>query len=79
MRHCYRWLFPIIGHMGIADSEGIIHDFAGPYHVSENDMAFGWPTKYWALDPYRAQAGPDAYDKMLNMASQEYRNRMVSW
>lgn len=23
------WLFPFIGHMGIADSDGIVHDFAG--------------------------------------------------
>lgn len=23
------WLFPIVGHMGIADSTGIIRDFAG--------------------------------------------------
>uniref|UniRef100_A0A2P2I2P9 Transmembrane protein 222-like n=2 Tax=Hirondellea gigas TaxID=1518452 RepID=A0A2P2I2P9_9CRUS len=70
------WIFPVIGHMGIADSNGIIHDFAGPYMVSEDNMAFGWPTKYWQLDPYSAQAGADNYDKMLHMASQEYRNRM---
>lgn len=70
------WIFPIIGHMGIASSSGIIHDFAGPYHVSEDNMAFGWPTKYWQLDPYQAQGGAETYDKMLNTASQEYRNRM---
>ncbi|KAA0201840.1 hypothetical protein HAZT_HAZT000275 [Hyalella azteca] len=62
--------------MGIADTDGIIHDFAGPYHVSEDNMAFGWPTKYWQLDPYKAQGGPEAYNKMLFTASQEYRNRM---
>lgn len=28
------WLFPFIGHMGIAYSNGVIRDFAGPYHVS---------------------------------------------
>lgn len=61
----------------MADTEGIIHDFAGPYHVSEDNMAFGWPTKYWQLDPYQAQAGHDSFDKMLHTASHEYRNRMV--
>ena len=30
----FRWLFPIIGHMGIATSAGVIRDFAGPYYVS---------------------------------------------
>ncbi|TRZ15600.1 hypothetical protein HGM15179_011531 [Zosterops borbonicus] len=28
------WLFPIIGHMGICTSAGVIRDFAGPYFVS---------------------------------------------
>ena len=28
------WLFPFIGHMGIARTDGIIRDFAGPYYVS---------------------------------------------
>ena len=25
----YRWIFPFIGHMGIATSAGVIRDFAG--------------------------------------------------
>ena len=29
-----RWLFPFIGHMGIAMSSGVIRDFAGPFYVS---------------------------------------------
>lgn len=29
-----RWFFPIIGHMGICTSTGVIRDFAGPYFVS---------------------------------------------
>ena len=28
------WLFPFIGHMGIARTDGVIRDFAGPYYVS---------------------------------------------
>lgn len=30
----FRWLFPFIGHMGIALSSGVIRDFAGSYYVS---------------------------------------------
>jgi|TARA_B110000208_G_C11596781_1_gene368441 transmembrane protein 222 len=45
------WLCPIIGHMGICDSQGIIWDFAGPYSINRNDMAFGRPTRYLQLDP----------------------------
>lgn len=51
------WLFPFIGHMGIAYSSGVIRDFAGPYYVSEDDMAFGKPTKYWKLNPALASGG----------------------
>lgn len=68
------WLFPFIGHMGIAMSSGVIRDFAGPYFVSEDDMAFGKPTKYWQL----------SHDKVYNVnwdqavieASEEYKQRM---
>nr|XP_046188879.1 transmembrane protein 222-like isoform X3 [Oncorhynchus gorbuscha] len=44
------WLLPFIGHMGICTSAGVIRDFAGSYLVSEDNMAFGRPTKYWKLD-----------------------------
>lgn len=74
----YRWFLPFIGHMGIAYSSGVIRDFAGPYFVSEDNMAFGWPTKYWMLDPYRAHGGPAAFDNSIQLASQEYQGRMVS-
>lgn len=36
----FRWLFPFIGHMGIATSAGVIRDFAGPYFVSVSAYSF---------------------------------------
>jgi hypothetical protein len=39
-------LLPFIGHMGITNSEGVIFDFAGPYTINKDDMAFGSPTRY---------------------------------
>ena len=35
------WLIPLIGHTGIGMSNGVIHDFAGPYYISVDDLAFG--------------------------------------
>lgn len=70
------WLFPFIGHMGIARSDGVIRDFAGPYFVSEDDMAFGQPTLYWQLDPALATGGSAAYDAAVQAASVEYFNHM---
>ena len=32
------WLIPFIGHMGLCDSRGRVHDFAGPYVLRR-----GWP------------------------------------
>lgn len=72
------WFLPFIGHMGVAYTSGVIRDFAGPYFVSEDNMAFGWPTKYWLLDPYRAQGGPTSFDHSISLASEEYQGRMVS-
>jgi len=40
------WLLPCIGHTGICTSNGVIHDFAGPYYVSIDDFAFGQCYKY---------------------------------
>lgn len=51
------WFIPIMGHMGIANSTGVIRDFTGSYCVSEDDMEFGNPTKYWQLKPALAIGG----------------------
>ncbi|XP_048771741.1 transmembrane protein 222-like [Ostrea edulis] len=73
---CLTWLFPFIGHMGIATSAGVIRDFAGPYYVSEDDMAFGRPTKYWQLDLLNVPKGKEKWDKSVAEASEEYKHRM---
>ena len=43
-------MIPCIGHTGIGDSDGVIHDFAGPYFISYDDFAFGETMKYVTLD-----------------------------
>ncbi|KFM69502.1 Transmembrane protein 222, partial [Stegodyphus mimosarum] len=70
------WLCPIIGHMGIAMSTGVIRDFAGPYYVSEDDMAFGKPTKYWQLNVNQLKGGRSKWDAAVSEASEEYKGRM---
>lgn len=70
------WLCPLIGHMGIALSSGIIRDFAGPYFVSEDNMAFGRPTKYWQLMPSLARGGVQGWDAAVTEASEIYKGRM---
>ncbi|KAM9307335.1 uncharacterized protein tmem222b isoform 1-T1 [Pholidichthys leucotaenia] len=71
------WLLPFIGHMGICTSTGIIRDFAGPYFVSEDNMAFGRPTKYWMLDVSKVYtSGSNAWDTAVHDASEEYKHRM---
>ncbi|TNN75427.1 Transmembrane protein 222 [Liparis tanakae] len=71
------WLVPFIGHIGICTSTGVIRDFAGPYFVSEGNMAFGKPTKYWILDVSKVYAsGSSAWDTAVHDASEEYKNRM---
>jgi len=65
------WIFPFIGHMGICYSTGVIRDFAGPYYVSEDNMAFGKPTRYLKLDPLKASN----WDRSIYEASEEYKTR----
>ena len=43
-------MIPSIGHTGIGDSKGVIHDFAGPYTIGVDDFSFGSTIKYVQLD-----------------------------
>lgn len=70
------WFFPFIGHMGIALSNGVIRDFAGPYFVSEDNMAFGRPTRFLILDPYKVNGGVMEWDESISKASVIYGTRM---
>nr|CAD7266136.1 unnamed protein product [Timema shepardi] len=73
---CFRWILPFIGHMGIATSNGVIRDFAGPYVVAEDNMAFGRPTKYWQLKSHLARGGVTGWDNAVREASEVYKTRM---
>ncbi|XP_050741166.1 transmembrane protein 222 isoform X1 [Drosophila biarmipes] len=70
------WLLPMIGHMGICTSTGVIRDFAGPYFVSEDNMAFGRPTRYLRLHPKYVEGGSYAWDEAVSKASVLYGTRM---
>lgn len=70
------WFFPFIGHMGIALSNGVIRDFAGPYFVSEDNMAFGRPTRYLILDSRKVNGGAMEWDEAVSKASIVYGTRM---
>mmetsp|Transcript_19681 Transcript_19681/g.16826 ORF Transcript_19681/g.16826 Transcript_19681/m.16826 type:complete len:194 (+) Transcript_19681:84-665(+) len=65
---------PFIGHTGICDKKGIIHDFSGPYTVTIDDMAFGRPQKYIPLeiDEHTSRV----WDRALNKADENYRKQM---
>ena len=70
---CISWFIPSIGHSGICNSEGIIHDFSGPYFVSIDDMAFGNPTKFAILELNQREFYE--YDKAVQTATIKY-NKM---
>ena len=61
---CITQFLPTIGHTGIGDSRGVLHDFAGPYYVSIDDLAFGETHKYVDLD-------------LEGITEQEYDNAII--
>ena len=68
------WFIPVIGHVGIATSTGIIRDFAGSYYVSEDEMAFGEPTRYWPLVPHKVTlklTGGDSCEDIVSFNQQQ--------
>lgn len=40
-------------------------------------MAFGWPTLYWLLSLDSISGGASAYDKAIEIASNEYNSHTV--
>ena len=45
------WVAPFVGHVGICTSNGVIFDFAGPFFISVDNLAFGHPTRFSQLNP----------------------------
>eukprot|EP01091_Cochliopodium_minus_P004643 TRINITY_DN1452_c0_g1_i1.p1 TRINITY_DN1452_c0_g1~~TRINITY_DN1452_c0_g1_i1.p1 ORF type:complete len:187 (-),score=29.85 TRINITY_DN1452_c0_g1_i1:32-592(-) len=73
------WFIPIIGHLGITDSNGIINDFVGPYSInkSKSKMGFGPVVKYYQIDPNKdikkfSNNPKESLDKAINEAGDIY-------
>ncbi len=64
------YIIPSIGHVGIATSSGVIHDFAGSFFVSVDDFAFGKPTKYIQLD--LSEQEKYEYDRAIEKGDNKY-------
>ena len=73
------WLLPCIGHTGIAGTDGVIYDFAGPYYISKDDFAFGETFKYVELDIEKTQQ--EKFDADIAKANRSYKKRMhiICW
>jgi hypothetical protein len=81
----HSWFAPPIGHLGIATSDGTLHDFAGPYYIrtDPHTLAFGPVCKFVAVDVH-ADLHPTAvdetsdrvglWDRAVMEADEEYRN-----
>jgi transmembrane protein 222 len=75
------WLFPFIGHLGIGDSRGVIYDFAGPYYIGIDNLAFSRPIRYLQLDPSKARlregvSPQKAWDAAVDTGCDVYCTRM---
>lgn len=68
------WLLPFIGHMGVCDSEGRVHDFAGPYFVGIDQFMTGSVHKYFQFDVPAGEVR--AWDDAVRRADKEYREMM---
>ncbi len=55
----------------LLSSDGKIHDFAGSYYISIDDMAFGEPHKYVYLNPDLKQEG--CWDEGIINADNQFK------
>lgn len=74
---CVSTFLPIIGHVGICTSEGLVHDFVGSYCISVDSMAFSDPLKYWVLDKSHMSLSitDEAYDEAIEKADKVFKGR----
>jgi len=73
------FLLPFVGHTGVADSQGVIYDFAGPYTISVDNLSFGRTTRYiqvFSLEDAADLAKVQAWDEAVKEASEVYSGRM---
>jgi len=69
------WLIPFIGHLGIADSEGRVHDFNGPFSIGVGDFMVPI-SKYYQL-PREVWAGHEhSWDAGVAQADSVYKRKM---
>lgn len=59
------WICPALGHVGICDSHGVVHDFEGSGYIGTGHLLFGDPRQRCPLD---------IDDKILDDAIEEVSN-----
>ncbi|KAJ9461813.1 Protein RTE1-HOMOLOG [Diplonema papillatum] len=63
-------MFPVIGHMGICDSQGRVHDFAGPYCVGIDHFMVGKVRRIYRVP---IDWEPEKWDEAIERADREYK------
>mmetsp|Transcript_37636 Transcript_37636/g.52109 ORF Transcript_37636/g.52109 Transcript_37636/m.52109 type:complete len:188 (-) Transcript_37636:202-765(-) len=77
------FLLPFVGHVGVTDSRGLIHDFIGPFtiHQSYEGLGFGPVIKYVPISADElsfenlSQNQTEVWDNMVANSSTEFRRR----
>lgn len=72
--HPITWFAPFVGHLGISDSSGQLHDWGGGPISACNPryMMFGEPTRYIKFRP----SDRDAWDAAIAQADREYLDKI---
>eukprot|EP00401_Gymnodinium_catenatum_P054426 CAMPEP_0117531398 /NCGR_PEP_ID=MMETSP0784-20121206/38838_1 /TAXON_ID=39447 /ORGANISM="" /LENGTH=188 /DNA_ID=CAMNT_0005327771 /DNA_START=30 /DNA_END=596 /DNA_ORIENTATION=- len=75
--HPITWILPFVGHMGVCDSEGTIHDWGGG-SVNLDEMMFGNPTRYLILQKSDDSDDEEKrdWDSAIEEADMDFAQRM---
>lgn len=65
---------PCVGHMGIGDSEGKIHDFNGPYSIGVDNFMVGTVWRYAVIPG--ASADPRSWNAAIAKSDNLYATKM---
>ncbi|KAJ8604812.1 hypothetical protein CTAYLR_001007 [Chrysophaeum taylorii] len=72
------WCLPFVGHLGIVDGDGYLHDWHGtPIHPNPpKDMLFGEPARYLVLAKNPPPADLERWNQAISQADDEFSRHL---
>ncbi|CAG9464656.1 unnamed protein product [Pedinophyceae sp. YPF-701] len=77
------WIMPFVGHMGVGDSRGLLHDFLGHGTINTGRLGFGSPARYLRVGDGKTLSLPDdagkTWDDAVRLSVEDFKTEDYSF